>query len=59
MSLVAGIVAGVGELIERGIMLAQQREEAVEVLVRNMKATPSDAEVEEYDAAKKVATEEP
>ncbi len=55
----AGIVAGVAELIERGMLLAQERDEAIEVMVRNMAKTPSDAEITEYDAAKKTATEGP
>lgn len=50
-AIVAGVAAGVAELVKLGIVSAQYAHEAEEVLVRAMRPTPSAEEVDRLDAA--------
>lgn len=45
------VAQGVAELVKLGIVAAQSAHEAEEVLVRAMRPTPSDEEVERYEDA--------
>lgn len=51
VAIVAGIAAGVAELVKMGMLAAEQSEQAVEVLVKAMKPTPSSDEVDDYREA--------
>lgn len=53
------VAQGVAELVKLGIVAAQSAHEAEEVLVRAMRPTPSDEEVDRYESAMERLREPP
>jgi hypothetical protein len=53
MELAINIAAGIAELVQAGIVSANKAKEAEDIMFRNMKATPSAKEIEDYQKAKK------
>lgn len=50
-AIVAAVASGVAELVKLGIVAAASQREAEEVLIRAMRPTPSDEEVERFEDA--------
>lgn len=52
LEIALGVGKGVAELVQMGILSAANAKQAEDVLVKNMKPTPSSAEVDEFRSAK-------